>query len=133
MACALPARLYSAARPNPDISETETFDTTTPDEATAGPDARSEDRLPVSTGAMLVEHQTDPQPVTIADLSRHGCCLEGNCAALRPGQFISIKIGRIGQLAVIVRWVDETRAGVEFTRALQPQVFEYYMRELSTD
>ena len=133
MACALPARLYSAARPNPGISETETFDTTTPDEAPPGPDARSEDRLPVSTGAMLVEHQTDPQPVTIADFSRHGCCLEGDCAGLRPGQFISIKIGKIGRLAVIVRWVDETRAGVEFTRALQPQVFEHYMRELSTD
>ncbi|WP_295638949.1 PilZ domain-containing protein [Novosphingobium sp.] len=131
MAFALPARLFSAARPDPDANVAAASDTPRPE--LTGAEARSEERVPISAGAMLVAHQTALQPVTIADLSRHGCCLDGDCKALRPGQFISIKIGKIERLAAIVRWVDEDRAGVEFTRALQPQAFEYHMRELSLD
>lgn len=120
MTSAFPVRLFSAKRPNPDC-------------AINKPDARSEDRQPVSAGAMLVANQADLQPITIADLSRHGCCLEGDCASLRPGQFISIKIGKLDRLPALVRWVDEGRAGVEFTRALLPHAFEQQMRELSSE
>ena len=120
MTSAFPVRLFSAKRPNPDC-------------AINKPDARSEDQQPVSAGAMLVANQADLQPITIADLSRHGCCLEGDCASLRPGQFISIKIGKLDRLPALVRWVDEGRAGVEFTRALLPHAFEQQMRELSSE
>lgn len=143
MASPLPARLFSAQRPGPGAPfepappdatpDCTASDCAIPDSAISEPDARSEDRQPVSAGAMLVANQSDLQPVTIADLSRHGCCLEGDCADLRPGQFISIKIGKLDRLPALVRWVDEGRAGVEFTRALLPEVLEYHMRELSPE
>ena len=133
MACASPSRLFSAARPDPAAPLTEAPEVPAAEQAPGNLDVRTEARLPVSAGAMLVSCQTQLEPVTIADFSRHGCSLVGDCSALRPGQFISIKIGRIERLDAIARWVDEGRAGVEFTRALQPEVFEYHMRELSRD
>jgi hypothetical protein len=133
MARAFPARLFSAARPNPDAPAAKATETSKASLPIGMPDARSEDRLPVSAGAMLVAHQTELQPVSIADLSRHGCCLVGDCDALRPGQFISIKIGKMDRLAAIVRWSNDGRAGVEFTRGLPPDVFEYFMREFSPE
>ena len=133
MACAPPSRLFSAARPDPAGPVAAMREAPVSDQAPGGPAVRTEDRLPIAAGAMLVTRQTELQPITIADFSRHGCCLEGDCSALRPGQFISIKIGRIERLDTIVRWVDEGRAGVEFTRALQPEAFDYHMRELSPD
>jgi hypothetical protein len=133
MAFALPSRLFSAARPDPAAPVAEPLEVSATDPPLTGREARTEDRLPVTAGAMLVTHQKDLLPVTIADLSRHGCCLVGDCSALRPGQFISIKIGKIERMPAIVRWSDGDRAGVEFTRALQPEAFEYHMRDLSPD
>lgn len=131
MATALPDRLFSASRPDPHALKPTMSETVPPATSPVEYDARREHRVPVSASAMVVSNQTELQPLTIADLSRHGCRLEGDCTALRPGQFITIKIDTFDRLAAIVRWADEGRAGMEFTRALPQHMFEFHTRDLS--
>lgn len=127
-------RFYSEERPDPDARTPAAPHPAAPHPAAVGPiEERGEDRVPVGTDATLVANRQDAAAVTIADLSRHGCRLESGGEALRPGQFIAIRLAQRELLDAIVRWVDGDCAGLEFTRALAPEVFAYHMRQISPD
>ncbi len=67
-----------------------------------------------------VQSQAGAEPVRLVDLSLHGCCVGfARKVGYRPGQFIRLGFpGEREGVRAIVRWVEGSRIGVEFTHGL---------------
>jgi hypothetical protein len=93
-------------------------------------DDRSEAREALAVEADIRTYNGMKWPVHVLDLSCHGCQISGCSELLRVGSFLSIKFATLTYLLAIVRWVDGDKAGIEFSQALHPAVFEHSLRHL---
>jgi hypothetical protein len=92
----------------------------------AAEDRRRFMRHPVSVGAGLASSNDRPAaPVTVVDLSTHGCGLElsGHC---EPGSRVWLKLPGLESWPSRIVWADGNRAGLSFDRPLHQAVVDRY-------
>ena len=95
-------------------------------ERKAAEDRRRFMRHPVSVGAGLASDSGRPAaPVTVVDLSTHGCGLEvsGHC---EPGTRVWLKLPGLESWPAHIVWAEADRAGLSFDRPLHQAVVERY-------
>ena len=83
-------------------------------------------RYPVSVGAGLSGDSGRPAaPVTVLDLSTHGCGVEvsGHC---EPGSRVWLKLPGLEAWPARIIWADGNRAGLSFDRPLHEAVVARY-------
>jgi hypothetical protein len=83
-------------------------------------------RHPVHVGAGLASGSERPgAPVTVVDLSSHGCGIEvaGHC---EPGTRVWLKLPGLESWPSRIAWAEGGRAGLSFDRPLHPGVVERY-------
>lgn len=89
-------------------------------------DRRRFERHPVSLGAGLARANDRPAaPVTVVDLSTHGCGIElaGHC---EPGARVWLKLPGLESWASRIVWAEGNRAGLSFDRPLHQAVVDRY-------
>lgn len=114
-----------------------------PSSAPMVPQASSPTKTPVSPPVLReVNERADPRhsvvivgkvftqggsrEAIVADLSSTGCRFDDYSGrGVTQGMHLTIKIGTVGPLPGIVRWVDGTSVGVQFDAALHPSVLEH--------
>ncbi|MEA3051175.1 MAG: hypothetical protein QOG72_78 [Sphingomonadales bacterium] len=92
----------------------------------AAEDRRRFMRHPVSLGAGLASANDRPAaPVTVVDLSTHGCGLEvsGHC---EPGSRVWLKLPGLESWPARIVWAQGDRAGLSFDRPLHQGVVDRY-------
>jgi hypothetical protein len=92
----------------------------------AAEDRRRFMRHDVSVGAGLASASDRPSaPVTVVDLSTHGCGLEvaGHC---EPGSRVWLKLPGLESWPARIVWAQGDRAGLSFDRPLHPGVVGRY-------
>ena len=85
-------------------------------------------RYPVNVGAGLASGSERPAaPVTVVDLSSHGCGIEvaGHC---EPGARVWLKLPGLESLHSRVVWMKGHWLGCEFVRPLHPAVLDMIVR-----
>lgn len=92
-------------------------------------DPRRSPRLPVTAEVVLRRTGPHSYPVTVHNLSRHGCKLE---FVERPmlGECLWVKMGGLEALEARVCWVEGFLIGVEFRNEIHPAVFDLLMQKL---
>jgi hypothetical protein len=84
-----------------------------------GPANRRRDpRTIVEVGATVISARGEQAPITIANISVHGCNITGDAPWLRLGQFVTIRLAEGQPMQGIVRWTRDGSAGLEFMRAV---------------
>ena len=94
-------------------------------ERAAAQDRRRFTRLPVEINAGLGPAERPSSPVTVFDLSTHGCGIELRSHA-EPGARVWIKLPGLEAWSSRIVWADGERAGLEFDRPLHPAVVGRY-------
>ena len=91
----------------------------------AAEDRRRFLRHPVKVGAGLAGSDRPAAPVTVTDLSSHGCGHEvaGHC---EPGARVWLKLPGLESWSARIAWAEHGRAGLSFDRPLHPGVVERY-------
>ncbi|HEX8225327.1 MAG TPA: PilZ domain-containing protein [Allosphingosinicella sp.] len=92
----------------------------------AAEDRRRFMRHPVSVGAGLSgSNDRAGSPVTVVDLSTHGCGVEvsGHC---EPGSRVWIKLPGLESWPSRIVWAEGNRAGLSFDRPLHQAVVDRY-------
>jgi hypothetical protein len=89
-------------------------------------DRRRETRHPTWATAHVENAGGQRQGVALADVSEHGCAIQGEAAWLRAGGFVSIRIGDEPALQGIIRWIRDGAAGMEFLRPIPPERQEWH-------
>lgn len=92
----------------------------------AAEDRRRFQRHPVSFGAGLSGSNDRPgSPVTVVDLSTHGCGIEvsGHC---EPGSRVWLKLPGLESWPSRIVWAEGNRAGLSFDRPLHQAVVDRY-------
>ena len=95
-------------------------------ERAAAEDRRRFLRHPVSVGAGLSGESGRPgSPVTVIDLSTHGCGIEvsGHC---EPGSRVWLKLPGLESWPSRIVWSEGNRAGLSFDRPLHEAVVSRY-------
>jgi hypothetical protein len=83
-------------------------------------------RHPVNFGAGLAASNDRPAaPVTVVDLSTHGCGIEGG-GHCEPGSRVWLKLPGLESWPSRIVWAQGDRAGLSFDRPLHPGVVERY-------
>ncbi|HEX8573275.1 MAG TPA: PilZ domain-containing protein [Allosphingosinicella sp.] len=83
-------------------------------------------RHPVNVGAGICPDSGRPAaPVTVVDLSTHGCGIEaaGHC---EPGSRVWLKLPGLESWPARIVWAEADRAGLSFDRPLHQAVVERY-------
>jgi hypothetical protein len=95
-------------------------------ERAAAEDRRRFMRHSVSVGAGLAANDRPAAPVTVVDLSAHGCGIEvsGHC---EPGSRVWLKLPGLESWSARIAWAQAGRAGLSFDRPLHPAVVERYV------
>lgn len=86
-------------------------------QADTRPDRRKAHRYTAEAAATLHSSHGESASVILADVSTHGCNVQGELDWLRAGSFVSIAFGDEPLLSAVVRWIRDGAAGMEF---LQP-------------
>ena len=94
-------------------------------ERPARDDLRRHLRSPVHLGAGLRTPERPTSPVTVTDLSTHGCGIELS-SHLTAGSRVWIKLPGLESWDARVVWEQDGRAGLEFARPLHPSVVARY-------
>ena len=85
------------------------------DEAT---DARIVARKP-TRGSVLVQNSRGDRCIALLrDISTYGCNLLTEAEWMRPGNYITIRLGSERTIQAIVRWTRDGAKGVEFLRPI---------------
>ena len=79
---------------------------------------RKAPRAIVRVQATVVSSRGDSAAMTIANVSIHGCNINGAADWLRLGSFVAVELGASEAMNAIVRWVRGGSAGLEFLRPL---------------
>ena len=95
----------------------------------ARPNSRRVARLFAHSRVTIRSSHGDRAKGRIRDVSTFGCALECDAAWLRTGMFMSIAVTSDWTIQAVVRWVRDSRAGVEFLRPIS----EIEVREISDD
>ncbi|HQV02891.1 MULTISPECIES: PilZ domain-containing protein [unclassified Novosphingobium] len=95
----------------------------------ARPQTRRVARLFAHSRATIRSSHGDRSKARIRDVSTFGCALECDAAWLRTGMFVGIAVTSDWTIQAVVRWVRDSRAGVEFLRPIS----EAEVREISED
>ncbi|HYE28276.1 MAG TPA: PilZ domain-containing protein [Allosphingosinicella sp.] len=83
-------------------------------------------RHPVSVGAGLSADSGRPAaPVTVVDLSTHGCGIEG-AGHCEPGSRVWLKLPGLESWPARIVWAQDERAGLSFDRPLHEAVVARY-------
>jgi hypothetical protein len=83
-------------------------------------------RHPVSVGAGLASSNDRPgSPVTVVDLSTHGCGIEVE-AHCEPGSRVWLKLPGLESWPSRIVWAEGNRAGLSFDRPLHQGVVDRY-------
>ena len=75
-------------------------------------------RAIVDVEATVVSSRGDSAAMTIANVSIHGCNINGAADWLRLGGFVAVELNAGGVMNAIVRWVRGESAGLEFLRSV---------------
>jgi hypothetical protein len=86
---------------------------------------RQESRIPVEILSRYRTGSGCAHTVHVSNLSRTGCLLIQNYAALPVGKVLSLRLDTIGPLEATVRWQNGRRVGVQFAAPLHPSVLEH--------
>lgn len=95
-------------------------------QAASRPDRRKVSRYPAEVTATLYSSYGDEASVLLADVSTHGCNVQGEVAWLRTGSFVAIGLADEASLKAIVRWIRDGAAGMEFLRPVSPAHGEWH-------
>ena len=87
---------------------------------------RREPRFETWFDATLENAHGDRTDLRIAEVSLHGCRINGDLNWLRTGAFVSISIAGGHTLPAIVRWVRDGSAGMEFLRPVSDECTEWH-------
>jgi hypothetical protein len=87
---------------------------------------RSRRNLSILSVRCRVAQGYAPQ-VWLTDLSAEGCHLVIRAGALKPEQRVVIKAQGMEGLPGVVKWVVDTRAGIEFDRPLHQAVVDHLL------
>ncbi|MPS69204.1 MULTISPECIES: PilZ domain-containing protein [Novosphingobium] len=60
--------------------------------------------------------------VELSDISEGGCCIVGNAEDFEPGQSVALRIAHLKAIPAHVRWIRESRVGIEFLSPLGSRV-----------
>ena len=85
--------------------------------AEPGPRPRASLRHPIRTRAKLASSATGAVPVTVVDISEHGCKCE-RTRALMVGSTLSLTLPGFGPRGARVAWITEDAVGLQFTAPL---------------
>jgi hypothetical protein len=92
----------------------------------AAEDRRRFTRHPVSVGAGLAAANDRPAaPVTVIDLSTHGCGIEVS-SHCEPGARVWLKLAGLESWPARIAWAEGNRAGLSFDRPLHQAVVDRY-------
>lgn len=80
------------------------------------PDQRRAPRAIVAVEAEVRSSRGERASMTIANISVHGCNINGEADWLRLGLFVTVEHNAGEALSAIVRWVRGASAGLEFLR-----------------
>lgn len=69
--------------------------------------------------------------VVVLDLSTHGCKFFDRFCNLRVGSHLSMRVGNVGPLSAMVKWVEAQHVGVEFENPLHTSVLEHMCTTIS--
>lgn len=89
-----------------------------------GPDAampanrRRSPRAIVEVEATVISSRGESANMTIANVSIHGCNINGAADWLRLGGFVAVQLNEGEPMNAIVRWVRAESAGLEFLRSV---------------
>jgi len=64
------------------------------------------------------------RPLTLSDLSPHGCNIGASHWSFRVGQFLSLKFANAAKVQGIVRWMRDGQLGIEFVHPLSAGVID---------
>ncbi len=73
-------------------------------------------RAIVEIEATVLSSRGDSAGMTIANVSIHGCNINGPADWLRLGSFVAVELNASEAMNAIVRWVRGESAGLEFLR-----------------
>jgi hypothetical protein len=90
--------------------------------------ARKEDRRRLAMNA-LCNTPTDRQVVGISNLSAKGCQITAINMSFAVGQTVVLRPDTLESMAGTVKWASGQRAGIEFTRPLNPAVVGHLCQE----
>jgi hypothetical protein len=90
-------------------------------------DARRYARHHVQIGGAVRDGATPSYPVTVVDLSTHGCGLELT-SHLSVGERVWLKLPGLENWRAEVRWSEDGRAGLSFVTPFHPAVVDRYLR-----
>ena len=65
---------------------------------------------------------------TITDISSEGCCVASKAVFFQIGMHVMIKPEGLEGLTGVVRWIEDSRAGVEFDTPIYPPVVEHLVQ-----
>ncbi|MCK9542213.1 MAG: PilZ domain-containing protein [Novosphingobium sp.] len=69
----------------------------------------------------------------ISNISLEGCCVVTNALFVKVGIRVLVKPDGMEGLTGMVRWIDGTRAGIEFDMPLYPPVVDYLAERFGTE
>lgn len=95
-------------------------------QADTRPDRRKVHRYAAEAAATLHSSHGESAGVLLADVSTHGCNVQGDLGWLRPGSFVSIAYGDEPLLSAVVRWMRDGAAGMEFLQPIPASRAEWH-------
>ncbi len=69
----------------------------------------------------------------LSEVSHLGCCAEMAREVAFPGDRVLLQLGRLLVLPAVVRWVDDSRAGLEFSNPLHGAMISQYAERQARD
>lgn len=84
------------------------------------PNRRKASRRTANAAASITTMNGDTSNGFLSDVSTNGCCFLSESQILRIGQFVSIAPEEGKPVQAIVRWIRDSKAGMEFLRPLGP-------------
>ena len=94
--------------------------------AESGRERRREERIQARFQAIVQFPGGSSREMQLADISTHGCRVDGEVEGFRVGRFISVGIDETSMLQAVVRWVRNDAAGMEFLRPIPPERTEWH-------
>lgn len=77
----------------------------------------------------LCKTPTDRKVVGVSDLSAKGCRITADDMSLAVGQIVVLRPDNLEDLAGTVKWTSGQRAGIEFSRPLNPAIVQQFCNE----
>ncbi len=87
---------------------------------------RQDRRLGVELPGSYRQGANAPSHVFISQLSKHGCRLSAEDIPLEVGASLELSLGAVETLGASVKWKKGSTIGVEFDRALDEIVVEFF-------